>query len=99
MRVTLDAAGFRIGARRSAGGWRLAVSRPYSYNIRFVTGFMDPSAKAVTEVIDTLDHGREGLDLWIRQHAPLPDTEEGQRIREGLHRLVDAWLDGVEFQN
>jgi hypothetical protein len=35
--------------------------------------------------------------LLLRQKCPFPDTQEGRLNREGLHRLVDAWLDGVEF--
>lgn len=73
------------------------MSRPYSYATRFVSGLMDPGATAIVELLDTMDHGREGYDLLLRQHAPFPDTEEGRLNREALHRLVDAWLDGVKF--
>jgi hypothetical protein len=68
-----------------------------SYAVRFSTGFMDPGAERFTELLDTLDCGREGRDLLLRKHAPFPDTEEGRLNRAALHRLVDAWLDGVEF--
>ena len=74
------------------------TGRPYSYAVRFLTGLLDPGAKVFTQLLDTMDHGREGHDLLLRQHAPFPDTEEGRLNREGLHRLVDAWLDGVEFK-
>jgi len=74
------------------------VSRPYSYATRFVTGLMTPGAKVVVELLDTMDHGRDGHDLLLRQKAPFPDTEEGRLNRAALHRLVDAWLDGVEFK-
>lgn len=73
------------------------MSRPYSYATRFVAG-TQPGSAMMYEVLDTLDHGREGHDLLLRQHAPWPDTEEGERMRAGLHRLVDAWIDGVEFK-
>ena len=74
------------------------MSSLYSYATRFVSGFMDPKAVRVTELLDTMDHGREGLDLTLRQHAPFPDTEEGRLNGVALHRLIDAWLDGVEFK-
>lgn len=73
------------------------MGRPYSYAVRFSTGFA-PGSKVFTELLDTMDHGRDGEDLLLRQHAPFPDTEEGRLNREALHRLVDAWLDGVEFK-
>lgn len=72
------------------------MSRPYSYAIRFTAGAF-PGSKVMYEVLDTMDHGREGHNLLLRQHAPFPDTEEGEKMRAGLHRLIDAWLDGVEF--
>lgn len=74
------------------------MGRPYSYATRFVSGLMDPGAKAIVELLDTMDHGREGYDLLLRQKCPFPDTEEGRLNRAALHRLVDAWLDGVEFK-
>ncbi len=74
------------------------MSRPYSYATRFVSGLMDPNAEFIVELLDTMDHGREGHDLLLRQHAPFPDTQEGRLNRAALHRLVDAWLDGVEFK-
>lgn len=74
------------------------MSRPYSYGARFITGLMNPGATAIVECLDTMDHGRDGYDLLLRQHCPLPDTEEGRLNRESLHRLIDAWLDGVEFK-
>ena len=69
-----------------------------SYAVRFATGFMVPGADRVTQLLDTMDHGREGDDLLLRKHAPFPDTQEGRLNRAALHRLVDAWLDGVEFK-
>ena len=74
------------------------MSRPYSYATRFVSGLMDPNAEFIVELLDTMDHGREGHDLLLRQHNTWPEGEEGRLNREGLHRLVDAWLDGVEFK-
>ena len=74
------------------------MTKPYSYATRFVSGFMDPNAKVIVELLDTMDYGREGHDLLLRQKCPFPDTQEGRLNREGLHRLVDAWLDGVEFK-
>jgi hypothetical protein len=58
---------------------------------------MDPKARFVMELLETVDHGPERHDLLLRQRAPFPDTEEGRLNRAALHRLVDAWLDGVEF--
>jgi len=72
------------------------MSRPYSYATRF-SGLLRPGAEVITELLDTMDHGREGYDLLLRQKHPFPDTEEGRANREGLHRLIDAWLDGREF--
>ena len=74
------------------------MSRPYSYATRFVTGLLTPGATAIVELLDTMDYGRDGYDLLLRQHCPFPDNEEGRLNREGLHRLIDAWLDGVEFE-
>lgn len=74
------------------------MSRPYSYATRFVSGLLTPGATAIVQLLDTMDHGRDGYDLLLRQHCPLPDNEEGRLNREGLHRLIDAWLDGVEFE-
>ena len=73
------------------------MSRPYSYATRF-SGQLRPGAEVITELLDTMDHGRDGYDLLLRQKHPFPDTEEGRLNREGLHRLIDAWLDGVEFE-
>ena len=73
------------------------VSRLYSYATRFVAG-TQPGSTMMYEVLDTLDHGRDGHDLLLRQHAPWPGTAEGEEMRAGLHRLVDAWIDGVEFK-
>ena len=74
------------------------MSRPYSYATRFVSGLMDPNAEFIVELLDTMDHGREGHDLLLRQHNTWPEGEEGRLNRAALHRLVDAWLDGVEFK-
>jgi len=74
------------------------AGRPYSYATRFVSGLMDPNARFVVELLEAVDHGSEGHDLLLRQRAPFPDTEEGRLNRAALHRLVDAWLDGVEFE-
>jgi hypothetical protein len=63
-----------------------------------MTGLLTPGATVIVELLDTMDHGRDGYDLLLRQHCPFPDNEEGRLNREGLHRLVDAWLDGVEFK-
>ena len=37
-------------------------------------------------------------DLLLRQRGAWPDGEEGRLSREMLHKLIDAWLDGVEFK-
>jgi hypothetical protein len=71
--------------------------RPYSYAARFVSGLMTPGATAIVELLDIMDHGPKGHDLLLRQKCPFPDTQEGRLNRAALHRLVDAWLDGVEF--
>lgn len=78
------------------------MSRPYSYATRFVTGLTNREVISLT--LEAMDFSRDGtpgeggFDLLLRQHAPLPDDEEGRLNREALHRLVDAWLDGVEFR-
>lgn len=79
------------------------MSRPYSYATRFVTGVMDPKAEAITMSLEAVDYprnrdGSDAFDLLLRQHLPFGDDEEGRLNRAGLHRLVDAWLDGVEFK-
>ena len=76
------------------------MSRPYSYATRFVTGVMDPNAKVISMSLEAVDYPRDGqwFDLLLRQHLPFGDDEEGRLNCEGLHRLIDAWLDGVEFK-
>jgi len=74
------------------------MTRPHSYATRFVSGLMDPGATVIVELLRTTDHGSEGHDLLLHQKCPFPDTEEGRLNRAMLHRLVDAWLDGVEFE-
>ena len=68
---------------------------PHNYATRFVTGIMDPKAEVAVLSLEVIP---EGYDLRLRQHAPLPDNEEGRLNREAFHRLIDAWLDGVEFR-
>lgn len=76
------------------------MSRPYSYATRFVTGIMDPEAEVITMSLEAMDYMRNGepVDLLLRQHLPFGDDEEGRLNRAGLHKLIDAWLDGVEFK-
>ena len=76
------------------------MSRPYSYATRFVSGVMDPNAKVISMLLEAVDYPREGhsFDLLLRQHLPFSDDEEGRLNRAALHRLIDAWLDGVEFK-
>ena len=71
------------------------MNRPHSYSVRFVTGIMDPKAEVAVTSLEVIP---DGYDLVLRQHAPLPDNEEGRLSREMLHKLIDAWLDGVEFK-
>lgn len=73
------------------------MSKPYSYAMRFVAG-TQPGSTMMYEVLDTLDHGNEGNHLLLRQHAPWPDSAEGEEMRAGLHKLLDAWIDGVEYK-
>jgi hypothetical protein len=49
-------------------------------------------------VLPYLKVSEQGYDLLLHQGGSWPEGEEGRLSREQLHRLVDAWLDGVEFK-
>ena len=49
-------------------------------------------------VLPYLKVSEQGYDLLLHQRDSWPEGEEGRLSREQLHRLVDAWLDGVEFK-
>jgi hypothetical protein len=75
------------------------MSRPYSYATRFVTGFMDPNAKAIVELLDTMDHGRDGHDLLLRQKCPFPDTQEGRLTEERVAPFGGCVIDGANLKD
>ena len=74
------------------------MSRPYSYGASFVTGVMNTpgSQEVVLAYLEVLDN-KDSHDLLLHQRGSWPEGEEGRLSREQLHRLIDAWLDGVEF--
>lgn len=69
--------------------------RPYSYDVSFVTGAMGMPGSVM---LPYLKVSEQGYDLLLHQGGSWPEGEEGRLSREQLHRLVDAWLDGVEFK-
>lgn len=73
------------------------VSKPYSYSVSFVTGAMGMPGSVVLPYLEVKDNEYDH-DLLLHQRAPWPEGEEGRLSREQLHRLVDAWVDGVEFK-
>ena len=73
------------------------MSRPYSYGASFVTGVMGAPGSVVLPYLEVLDNEFDH-DLLLRQRNTWPEGEEGRASREMLHRLIDAWLDGVEFE-
>ncbi len=71
------------------------MSRPYSYGVSFINGAMGATGSVIVPYLEVKD---DGYDLLLLQRSSWPDGEEGRMSREQLHRLVDAWLDGVEFE-
>jgi hypothetical protein len=71
------------------------MSRPYNYGVSFVTGAMGMPGSVI---LPYLEVNEQDYDLVLHQRAPWPEGEEGRLSREQLHRLVDAWVDGVEFK-
>jgi hypothetical protein len=73
------------------------MTRPYSYRVSFINGAMGPTGSLITPYLEVKDNEYDH-DLLLHQRAPWPEGEEGERSRATLHRLIDAWLDGVEFE-
>ena len=71
------------------------MSRPYSYDVSFISGMMGATESVIVPYFKVQARGH---DLVLHQHSSWPEGDEGARSREQLHRLVDAWLDGVEFE-
>ena len=71
------------------------MSRPYSYGVSFVSGAMGMPGSVILPYLEVKDNE---YDLLLHQRAPWPEGEEGERSRAMLHKLIDAWLDGVEFK-
>ena len=71
------------------------MSRPYSYGVSFINGAMGATGSVIVPYLEVKD---DGHDLLLHQRAPWPEGEEGERSRAMLHKLIDAWLDGVEFK-
>ena len=71
------------------------MSRPYSYNAVFVTGNMGMPGSVNLGYLQVKDNEP---DLLLHQRGPWPEGEEGRLSRANLHRLIDAWIDGVEFK-
>lgn len=71
------------------------VSRPYSYSVSFINGAMGMPGSVILPYLEVKD---DGYDLLLHQRSSWPDGEEGERSRATLHALIDAWLDGVEFE-
>ena len=72
------------------------MSRPYNYGAVFVNGMMGMPGSVA---LPYLEVSEQGYDLVLHQRAPWPEGEEGRLSREQLHRLVDAWVDGVGFNS
>lgn len=73
------------------------MSRPYSYDVSFISGMMGATESVIVPYLEVKDNEYD-YDLLLHQRGPWPEGEEGERSREQLHRLIDAWLDGVEFK-
>lgn len=73
------------------------MSRPYRYGASFVSGVMGAPGSVVLPYLEVLDNEFDH-DLLLRQRNTWPEGEEGRLSREMLHKLIDAWLDGVEFK-
>jgi hypothetical protein len=73
------------------------MSRPYNYGAVFVSGVMGMPGSVALPYLEVKDNEFDH-DLLLHQRGPWPEGEEGRLSREQLHRLVDAWIDGVEFK-
>lgn len=79
------------------------------YNIGFLRGFLTgkgslPLAADGDDTTLTLTKG-QGFDDWLTDETriklndgPVGEVPAWVQNRTQLHRLVDAWLDGVEFK-
>jgi hypothetical protein len=70
------------------------------YDIGFLNGFEGGIGLRSDgdDVALTLTKG-DVFRRWLTDGALLRGGETvGQKNRESLHRLIDAWLDGVEFE-
>lgn len=72
------------------------MSRPYNYNVSFINGAMGAAGSVIIPYLEVRDNEFDH-DLLLHQRGPWPEGEEGRLSREQLHRLVDAWIDGKEF--
>ena len=73
------------------------MSRPYSYDVSFISGMMGATESLIIPYLEVKDNEYDH-DLLLHQRGPWPEGEEGRLSREQLHRLIDAWIDGVEFK-
>lgn len=73
------------------------MSRPYNYNVSFISGAMGATGSVIVPYLEVKDNEYD-YDLLLHQRGPWPEGEEGRLSREQLHRLIDAWIDGVEFK-
>lgn len=73
------------------------MSRPYNYNASFISGLMGTTESVIIPYLEVKDNEFDH-DLLLHQRGPWPEGEEGRLSREQLHRLVDAWIDGVQFK-
>jgi len=63
----------------------------------FISGMMGATESLIIPYLEVKDNEYDH-DLLLRQRGPWPEGEEGRLSREQLHRLIDAWIDGVEFK-
>jgi len=73
------------------------MGKPYSYGTSFISGMMGAAESLIIPYLEVKDNEYDH-DLLLRQRGPWPEGEEGRLSREQLHRLIDAWIDGVEFK-
>jgi len=79
------------------------------YDIGFMSGFLTgkgslPLRSDGDEMTLTLTKG-DDFQRWLTDETGVIDTRDlghevpmGVMNRRSLHRLIDAWLDGVEFE-
>lgn len=73
------------------------MGKPYSYGASFISGMMGATESLIIPYLEVKDNEYDH-DLLLHQRGPWPEGEEGRLSREQLHRLIDAWIDGVEFK-